>query len=154
MATLTNQRTAYFNGANVPEDEVRISFRDRGFRLGDAAFDMTRTFNGVPFKLLPEEQFEGYEDPEPWLPRLPKGTEEIMPHLPGHYQEWIRACKGDGTPMSNFDYAARLTETVLLGNGAIAAGHPVDWDGERLRFTNCSEANDLVHREYEDGYSL
>ena len=51
MAALTNQRIAYFNGDYVPEDEVRISYRDRGFRLGDAAFDMTRTFNGVPFKM-------------------------------------------------------------------------------------------------------
>ena len=51
MASLVNQRIAYFNGEYVPEDAVRISYRDRGFRLGDAAFDMTRTFNGAPFKL-------------------------------------------------------------------------------------------------------
>ena len=51
MPALSNQRIAYFNGDYVPEDQVVISFRDRGFRLGDAAFDMTRTFNGAPFKL-------------------------------------------------------------------------------------------------------
>ncbi|NKB59414.1 MAG: hypothetical protein GKS00_24080 [Alphaproteobacteria bacterium] len=51
MPALSNQRIAYFNGDYVPEDQVVISFRDRGFRLGDAAFDMTRTFNGTPFKL-------------------------------------------------------------------------------------------------------
>lgn len=51
MAALSNQRIAYFNGDYVPEDQVVISFRDRGFRLGDAAFDMTRTFNGAPFRL-------------------------------------------------------------------------------------------------------
>ncbi len=51
MPTLSNQRIAYFNGEYVPEDQVAVSFRDRGFRLGDAAFDMTRTFNGAPFKL-------------------------------------------------------------------------------------------------------
>jgi len=51
MPALSNQRIAYFNGEYVPEDQVVISFRDRGFRLGDAAFDMTRTFNGTPFKL-------------------------------------------------------------------------------------------------------
>ncbi len=51
MVARSNQRIAYFNGDYVPEDEVRISYRDRGFRLGDAAFDMTRTFNGVPFKM-------------------------------------------------------------------------------------------------------
>ena len=51
MPALSNQRIAYFNGNYVPEDQVMVSFRDRGFRLGDAAFDMTRTFNGTPFKM-------------------------------------------------------------------------------------------------------
>jgi branched-chain amino acid aminotransferase len=46
-----NQRVAYFNGKIVPEREVVIPFRDRGFKYGDAAFDMTRTFAGRPFKL-------------------------------------------------------------------------------------------------------
>lgn len=46
-----NQRVAYFNGRIVPEREVVLPFRDRGFKYGDAAFDMTRTFNGTPFRL-------------------------------------------------------------------------------------------------------
>ncbi len=46
-----NHRVAYFNGNIVPEREVVVPFRDRGFKYGDAAFDMTRTFDGRPFKL-------------------------------------------------------------------------------------------------------
>ena len=46
-----NHRVAYFNGKIVPEREVVLPFRDRGFKYGDAAFDMTRTFSGRPFKL-------------------------------------------------------------------------------------------------------
>ena len=46
-----NHRVAYFNGKIVPEREVVLPFRDRGFKYGDAAFDMTRTFHGRPFKL-------------------------------------------------------------------------------------------------------
>lgn len=46
-----NQRVAYFNGKIVPESEVMISFRDRSFKFGDGAFDMTRTFGHRPFKL-------------------------------------------------------------------------------------------------------
>ncbi|MDA1297149.1 MAG: aminotransferase class IV [Chloroflexi bacterium] len=45
------ERVAYFNGAIVPESEVRIPFRDRGFKYGDAVFDMTRTFGHRIFKL-------------------------------------------------------------------------------------------------------
>ena len=47
----SNHRVAYFNGRIVPEREVVLPFRDRGFKYGDAAFDMTRTFHGRPFKL-------------------------------------------------------------------------------------------------------
>jgi branched-chain amino acid aminotransferase len=46
-----NLRVAYFNGRFVTEREVVLAFRDRGFKYGDAAFDMTRTFHGRPFKL-------------------------------------------------------------------------------------------------------
>ncbi len=46
-----NHRVAYFNGRIVPEREVVVPFRDRGFKYGDAAFDMTRTFHGRPFRL-------------------------------------------------------------------------------------------------------
>ena len=46
-----NQRIAYFNGAYVPEAEVKVPFRDRSFLYGDGCFDMTRTFNGTPFRV-------------------------------------------------------------------------------------------------------
>ena len=47
----TNQRIAYYNGDYLPENEVRIPFRDHGFLYGDGVFDMTRTFGGSIFKL-------------------------------------------------------------------------------------------------------
>jgi branched-chain amino acid aminotransferase len=51
MPALSNQRIAYFNGSYVPEAEVRVPYRDRSFIYGDGCFDMTRTFNGKPFKV-------------------------------------------------------------------------------------------------------
>ena len=47
----SNERIAYFNGEFVPESEVVIPFRDRGFLLGDAIFDTARTFDGKVFRL-------------------------------------------------------------------------------------------------------
>jgi branched-chain amino acid aminotransferase len=44
-------RIAYFNGRFVPEREVLVPFRDRGFKYGDAVFDTTRTFGHRVFKL-------------------------------------------------------------------------------------------------------
>ncbi len=51
MSKNTNERMAWFNGELLPESEVRISFRDRGWLFGDTAFDVARTFGGKPFKL-------------------------------------------------------------------------------------------------------
>ena len=45
------ERVAYFNGEIVPESQVRVPFRDRGFKYGDAVFDMTRTFGHKIFKI-------------------------------------------------------------------------------------------------------
>src|ERR1700748_1752096 len=48
---LSNQRIAWFNGKFMPENQVMIPFRDRSWKYGDGAFDMTRTFEGTPFRL-------------------------------------------------------------------------------------------------------
>lgn len=51
MSQLANQRVAWFNGKFMPENQVLIPFRDRSWKYGDGAFDMTRTFNGRSFRL-------------------------------------------------------------------------------------------------------
>src|SRR5262249_38422459 len=51
MTALANERVAYFNGKIVPESDVLIPFRDRGFMAGDAAFDTARTFKHKIFRL-------------------------------------------------------------------------------------------------------
>ena len=51
MAQLANERIAYFNGEYVPESQVLIPFRDRGFRYGEAVFDTARTVAHRPFRL-------------------------------------------------------------------------------------------------------
>jgi hypothetical protein len=93
--------------------------------------------------LLPKEKFEGWTPPEPTLPKSP-----------GHHQEWIDACKGGPPAMSNFSYAGPLTETLLLGNVAMFAGHRIEWDGRRCRINNCDLADSLIRREYREGWRL
>jgi branched-chain amino acid aminotransferase len=51
MTTAAHGRIAYFNGRFVPEREVLVPFRDRGFKYGDAVFDTTRTFGHRIFKM-------------------------------------------------------------------------------------------------------
>jgi branched-chain amino acid aminotransferase len=49
--TRASERIAYHNGRFLPEREVLVPFRDRGFKYGDAVFDTTRTFGHRVFKL-------------------------------------------------------------------------------------------------------
>lgn len=44
-------RVVYFNGDFVPETEARISIYDSALMFGDMVFEMTRSFNGIQFKL-------------------------------------------------------------------------------------------------------
>jgi branched-chain amino acid aminotransferase len=51
MSLRQNERVAYFNGQILPESQVLLPFRDRGFLFGDAVFDTARTFQHKPFRL-------------------------------------------------------------------------------------------------------
>ena len=102
---------------------------------------------GVEIKLLPEKTFKDFD--------LEKdGPPPSIPRSPGHHREWIDAIKGGPPAMANFDYAADLTETMLLGNLAIRLGHRVEWDADAATASNCDHIADLVHREYRKDFAI
>lgn len=80
--------------------------------------------------------------------------EETIPNSPGHYQEWINACKGGPAALSNFDNAGPLTEMVLLGNIALRTGKRCQWDAKTLSVPDAPEADVLIRKEYRQGWTL
>ncbi len=98
---------------------------------------------GGEYRLLPLENFKGYQPPRQTLPRSP-----------GHHAEWIRACKGGAAAMSNFDYAGPFTEVVLLGNVAIRVGKRIVWDSEQMRARDLPAADQYIRRQYRKGWTL
>ncbi|MCC4214376.1 Gfo/Idh/MocA family protein [Leeuwenhoekiella parthenopeia] len=69
---------------------------------------------------------------------------------PKHYHEFIDACLGKGETSAPFDYAARLTETILLG--VIAGRFPnqtLHWDAEKARFKE-EEVNSYLMGTYRN----
>ena len=52
---------------------------------------------------------------------------------------WSNACKGIGKASSPFEYAAQLTEVMLLGVVALRAGEKIHYDGANMKITNSSE---------------
>ncbi len=86
---------------------------------------------------------------------------KVLERSPGHYQEWINACKGGKPAGSNFDHAGPLAEAVLLGNVALRAALKrkltrtrLHWDSKNFKFTNMPEANQYLQRNYREGWSL
>jgi predicted dehydrogenase len=106
---------------------------------------------GTSRVLLPRKKFEGFKMPDAVLPRHKMGDGDT-----NMKREWVEAIrKNDPTlALSNFDYAGVLTEAVLLGNVAIRAGKKLEWDGQKLRITNDSDANNFLKREYRTGWKL
>jgi hypothetical protein len=56
--------------------------------------------------------------------------------------------------MSNFDYAATMTEAMLLGNVAVRLGKALEYDGETGTVTNVPEAAELIRGTYREGWGL
>jgi hypothetical protein len=77
-----------------------------------------------------------------------------LPRSPGHLDEWLAACQGGPPPAANFEFAARVTETILLGNVALRAGKTLAWSGDERAVTNIKEANEYLHMPYRDGWTL
>ncbi len=47
----SDSRLVYWNGRLIPEADARLSIYDSALMFGDMVFEMTRSFNGVQFKL-------------------------------------------------------------------------------------------------------
>lgn len=70
-----------------------------------------------------------------------------------HYHGWVDGCISGVQPSDGFDYAGRLTESVLLGNIAVRfRTQKLQWNSETMKFTNVDEPNVWLKRGYRDGW--
>ncbi len=72
--------------------------------------------------------------------RRSEGARTHPPRTKNHFGEWVEGIKDNDPkkPMSNFDYAGRLTETVLLGVVALRVGGKIEWDPAAMKVKNNS----------------
>ena len=143
--TLPPVKFTWYDGGKLPARELTELPADQKLMDNGSLFvgDKGKLLfeRGKPLRILPErKEFK----PPP----------KTVPRSPGHYKEWIDACKGGPAAMSNFDYAGPLTEMVLLGNVALRAGRKIEWDSAKLQVANMPEAARFVRREYRDGWRL
>jgi len=73
-----------------------------------------------------------------------------------HAVNWAKAAKGQAKSSSPIEYAAQLTETMLLGIVALRTGQgrKILYDGENMRVTNIPEANQYLTRDYRAGWNI
>jgi len=145
-------KLTWYDGGLLPprpeELEVGRQLPESGtIFIGDKGKIMCKTYGESP-RLIPETKMKEYKRPAKTLPRIPRGAD-------GHEQNWVDACKGGEPASSNFDHSGPLTESVVMGNLAMLnPGKTLEWDGENMRVTNLPEANEHVHREYREGWTL
>ncbi len=127
-------------GRTIPDSGALI--------IGDKGTIMHGSHGAEGMRIIPESKMAAYEKPAKTIPRVTQG----------HIGDWIRACKegSDGRPASsNFDYGGPLTEMVLLGVIAIRMkDQHLQYDAKQARFSNNETANQMLHTEYREGWSL
>ena len=79
---------------------------------------------------------------------------EFLKRSPGHYRDWIRACKGGEPACSNFNVSAPFAEWVVLGTLALRFEGKLEWDGQKGRITNNSDANKLLKPSFRKGWKI
>ncbi|MEM7473413.1 MAG: Gfo/Idh/MocA family oxidoreductase [Planctomycetota bacterium] len=164
----------WYDGGNLPPDEIleqlpasfqkRIADQKSGklkrktsgaVVVGSEATIFSPDDYGARFDFIRNgEVTKDFELPEPSIPRIPySGSNDER-------QKWefVKSITGEyktGT-MSNFGYAGRLTETMLVGILALRGevGKTYQWDAKNLKCTNDEGVNQFVHREYREGWSL
>jgi predicted dehydrogenase len=95
-------------------------------------------------QMIRDSADEVKSDPEFW-----------MSGLGSHFEDFVAAIRTGRKSNNPFETAGLVAETAVLG--AIALRHPgvrLEWDRDRVRFTNSDAATAMVRPEYREGYAL
>jgi predicted dehydrogenase len=126
-------------------DEMILERGGGGYFVGTKGVLLYDTYGQNP-RLFPASLKEAAD-------RVPQTIERVPTN---HVMNWANAVMEKAKPSSDFAYASKLTETMLLGLVALRTGQgrKIIYDGAAGRITNIPEANYLLTREYRQGWSL
>jgi predicted dehydrogenase len=137
----------YDGGQLPPKNLVEGELQDNGaIVVGSKGTLCSYKWTGGEWDLFPKQKFQDLKVPPPSIARAPR--QDI-------YQEWIDACKGGRLPFCNFtDYAAPLTEVMLVNALALHVGKNIRWNADRMEAEDCPEADGFVRRRYRKGWAI
>ena len=141
---------SWYDGGLMPTRPEELAFGEKmGDDDGGCIFYGTKGkimcgAYGLEPTLLPTREMESFRQPQKSIRRISNAWEG------GHEQDWIRACKESKETRleasSNFNYAAPLNETVVMGVLAVklqSLERKLLWDGVNMRFTNISSTDKI-----------
>ena len=124
-----------------PNQQWEMSENDGSLFIGDKGMITTGTY-GENTRLIPVEKMKDYKIPP-----------QLLTRSPGHYRDWIRACKGGDPACSDFSVAGPFVEWMLLGVIALRVEGKLEWDPSKMRITNNSEANKYLKPVFRKGWA-
>ncbi|HET9799633.1 MAG TPA: Gfo/Idh/MocA family oxidoreductase [Gemmatimonadaceae bacterium] len=151
----------YEFAARGDQPPVRLTWYDGGL-LPVLSQDIPLPREGGGGVFVTDKGFLTYEtygnNPKVYPAALAAEAEKVPKTFPrittSHEANWANACKGEGSASSPFEYASKLTETMLLGIVALRAGQSrkILYDGAKMQVTNAPEVNRWLTREYRQGW--
>ena len=144
-------RLSWFDGGLYPPrpavlpDDVGLNAEGGVFIIGEKGVLLHETYGQRP-QLFPHDLMEKTASVAQTYPRI----------TVSHEMNWAQACKGDGKATSPFEYAAGLTETMLLGIVALRAGQgkKILYDAATMSLTNAPDANQYLKPPYHPGWEV
>jgi predicted dehydrogenase len=138
---------------DVLPDDVALERGGGAYFVGEKGILVHETYGAKP-RLFPESLMEVAAKVPKTYQRVP--VNEGPNASAKHRMNWANAIRGKEKNTCPFEYASRLTETMLLGMVALKSGQGkrIYYDGEAGRITNFEEANQYLRREYRKGWSL
>ncbi len=126
-------------------DEVTLKSEGGVIYYGDKGVLMHDTYGDNP-RLYPQTLMEQ-------TAAVPKSFKRVEG---SHEMNWVNTAKGKTTASCPFEYAARLTETMLLGIVALRSGQgrKLLYDAANMKFPNQADADQYLTREYRTGWAV
>jgi predicted dehydrogenase len=144
-------KLSWFDGGIYPPrpdllpDDVELKSEGGVIFIGEKGILLHDTYGANP-RLYPTALAEAAAFVPKSMPRI----------LWSHELNWTKAIRGEAKASSPFEYAARLTEIMLLGVVALRTGQgkKILYDAEAGRVTNIADANQYLSREYRAGWEI
>jgi predicted dehydrogenase len=144
-------KLSWFDGGIYPPrpdllpDEVELASEGGVIFIGEKGILLHDTYGDNP-RLYPQA-----------LAAAAAAVPKSMPRIPwSHELNWTKAIRGEAAASSPIEYAALLTETMLLGVVALRAGQgkKILYDAERGQISNFLDANQYLTRDYRAGWAI